>query len=163
MIQLVEYDQNWPLQFQNESRRILNVTGNALVSIEHIGSTAVTGLVAKPVIDIVGTVKKLEVIASITDPLINLGYKYYGEYGLPERHFFVRHNANEWFHLHVAQKGSAYELKYLIFRDALRGSQELRDEYVKLKRKLAVQFSEDPDAYANAKSELVERTVGTGD
>jgi len=160
MIQIVEYDQSWPHQFQEESSRILAVTGDVLISIEHIGSTAVEGFVAKPIIDLAGAVEKLEVIASIIDPLVGLGYEYYGEYGLPGRHFFVRpEDGHLKCHLHVVEMGSWQWTKHLAFRDALRVDTVLRDEYENLKCELAVRFQNDSEAYSEAKGDFVERVL----
>jgi len=162
MVLIIEYDRQWPRRLRKESKQILEVVGDLLIDIEHIGSTSVEGFAAKPVVDMAGAVERLEAIASIVDPLADLGYKYYGEYGLPDRHFFVRHSDDEGFHLHVVQHGSSYWRRYIAFRDALRESSKLRDEYAKLKRELATQFADDPDAYSRAKSEFVEQIVGEG-
>lgn len=159
MIQLVEYDDNWPILFQNESKHILSVVGIAIISIEHIGSTAVVGFMAKPVIDIAGALDDINSIASIIDSIEVIGYRYYGENGLPGRYYFVKQTSDMKYHLHVVQHESLYWKRYLAFRDVLRNSQTIRDDYARLKKKLTMQYTEDSNAYSVAKSSFIEQIL----
>src|SRR5258708_2527045 len=94
-IQIVDYDPSWPAQFEQEKERLLAVAGEWLVAVEHVGSTAVPGLAAKPVIDMLPVVEQIDLVQQCVGPIVGIGYEYLGEYGLPGRHYFRKpHGSN---------------------------------------------------------------------
>ena len=132
------------------------------VHIEHIGSTSVPGLCAKPVLDILVGAQSLAAVTCRTAKLEEAGYLYRPEYEaeIPDRRYFVRPAASQpRVHVHAVVQGGALWLTHLAFRDALRSSPELSREYATLKRQLAAQYREDKAAYTEAKSPFIARVV----
>ena len=158
-IVLTEYDPSWPAQFAAERTRILAALGGLQAEIEHIGSTAIPSLVAKPVIDImIGRPTEWELRPYI-DALQRLGYEYRGESGIPGRHYF-RRGRPRTHHLHVVPYGGDLWRNHLRFRDRLRTYPALAAEYAALKRRLATQFAEDRVGYTEAKAPFITRVLG---
>ena len=157
-ILLTEYDPAWPEQFARERERIWQAVGPHLLAIEHIGSTAVPGLAAKPVIDILAAIRSLEEAPTCIAPLAALGYTYVPEYEaeLPERRYFHHLAGGQHLHhLHMAQSDSRFWRVQLLFRDYLRAHPETAQAYTALKRRLAEQYRDDRAAYTEAKTEFI--------
>jgi len=153
-VALVDYDPEWPRLFEEERARLDGALGAAAVGIEHIGSTAVPGLPAKPVLDVAVAVASLAAVGALIGPIGALGYRYLGEYGLPGRHFFqlgdpVTH------HLHVVEVAGEHWRVWRTFRDYLRGHPDEAARYADFKRGLAARYASDRDAYTRSKSEFV--------
>jgi GrpB-like predicted nucleotidyltransferase (UPF0157 family) len=157
-VRVVPYDDRWPRLFEAESTRIVDgvaAAGVPGVTVEHVGSTSVPGLVAKPILDIAagrppGTAPEIYI------PVFeSLGYIHRGDGGLPGREFF-RRGVVRSHHLHLVELGGTHWSRYLRFRDALRADQSIRDAYADLKRALAGQFPCDREAYIAGKSDFVE-------
>ncbi|MCH8993496.1 MAG: GrpB family protein [Chloroflexi bacterium] len=128
---IVDYEPNWPAAFEQERARIVAALGNVMedvVAIEHVGSTAVPGLAAKPIIDIMIGVRKLADGEQSVEPLVGLGYEYLGEYGIPGR-FYFRKGSPRSHHVHLVHHNSDFWERHLLFRDLLREQPGLRDEY----------------------------------
>ena len=110
-IEIVEYDPAWPDLFEKEKARILSVAGAYIDDIQHIGSTSVPGLAAKPSIDMLVELSELSLVEKCIQPLQTLGYEYLGENGLPTRHFFRKPAGASWTgrlsNVHAVEKGSA--------------------------------------------------------
>lgn len=131
-------------------------------SIEHIGSTAVPGLVAKPIIDIMLGVEALARFEPRIPDLQALGYRYRPELEseIPERRFFVRvRGAARTHHLHVVQAGCGFWADHLLFRDHLRNRPETREAYNRVKLSLARQYRDDRDAYAQGKTAFIQQVL----
>jgi GrpB-like predicted nucleotidyltransferase (UPF0157 family) len=159
-VRIVEYDLSWPAVYEDEKRRILAACGEWLVNLEHIGSTSVPGLAAKPVIDVMATITTLNDTNSIIEPLTGLGYDYVPEYEveMPQRRYFRkgrRGSDGDKYHLHVVEPDSEFWRRHLAFRDYLRAHTEAAREYAELKRRLAAEHGTDMDAYTDAKTEFV--------
>jgi GrpB-like predicted nucleotidyltransferase (UPF0157 family) len=153
-VSLVDYSPEWPRLFEQERAALAAAQGSAVLAIEHIGSTAVPGLPAKPIIDIAAAVPDLGAVGSLVGPLAALGYRHLGEYGLPGRHFFEK-GAPVTHHLHVVGEGSAHWRVWRLFRDYLRVNAAEAERYAKFKGKLAARHAEDRDTYTRSKSEFV--------
>jgi GrpB-like predicted nucleotidyltransferase (UPF0157 family) len=163
-LQVVSYDPHWVVEFEVERGRIAAALGGLARRIDHNGSTAVPGLEAKPIIDIQISVWRLHPLESYLTPLARLGYVH-----MPHADDDVcpfLHRPGEWphtHHVHLVQSGGAEERKTLAFRDFLRDQPDVAREYGLLKRNLAVDFdaddASDREAYANAKSDFIERIV----
>lgn len=159
-IEVIPYDPAWPAKFAHE-REILNpLLAHWLVAdIEHVGSTAVPGLVAKPVIDILAPVESLEASRGVIQILSAAGYWYY-PYKAAEMHWFCKPSpAHRTHHLHVVPRSSALWGENLAFRDALRGDPELAAGYGRLKLELAQRFRHDREAYTEAKASFIRSVI----
>lgn len=163
-LEIVPYDPAWPVAFHLEEQRIRAVLGDLALRIDHDGSTAVPGLAAKPVIDIQVSVADLAAMDAYRRPLQSIGYTHVPDADDGICPFF--HRPAQWphtHHVHVVQAGGAEERRTLAFRDYLRDHPDEARAYEKLKRGLAARSSaecfQSRQAYADAKSEFVERVV----
>lgn len=161
-IEILPYDPAWPLLFARERSRLLDAIGCHVCCIEHIGSTAVPGLAAKPVIDILIGVYRLSDAPFFIPPLEALGYEYIPRHEvlLPERRYLHRivNNAHTH-HLHMVEPGSRFFEVQLLFRDYLRSHPGDALRYAELKYALAEKYRNDREAYTDGKSALVEEIL----
>lgn len=159
-IQLVEHQAKWRTLFLKEKTALeLVLTDHLVEPIEHVGSTAVEGLMAKPTIDIMIGVESLTASKFMIDVLANLNYCY-APYKTEQMHWFCKPSpANREFHLHLIPLNSKLWHDRLFFRDKLRQSAELKTQYQSLKQKLAVQFANDRDQYSIAKTEFIQQVL----
>jgi GrpB-like predicted nucleotidyltransferase (UPF0157 family) len=159
---LVEYQAQWPPQFREVAAEIGRAFAPVGVRVEHIGSTSVEGLCAKPVIDILLGAPSLARIEAREHALGELGFVYRPAYevDLPERRYFVRPAGHQpRIHLHAVVRGGPVWQRHLLFRDALRGSRLLAEEYATLKRSLAALHANDKAAYTEAKGPFIARVL----
>jgi GrpB-like predicted nucleotidyltransferase (UPF0157 family) len=156
-----DYDPSWPAAFEQERMSLHTALGPLVLTVEHIGSTAVPGLASKPIIDLQLSVSDLaEARSSCVGPLQALGYAYLPEYEprLPGELFFRK--GHPWtHHLHVLQADHPRWRRRLLFRDYLRTHPEAVRAYAKLKRDLAAVFVDDMSGYMNAKTAFVAATL----
>lgn len=159
-IEVVEYDVTWPGRFLEERAVLEPLLARWLTgTIEHIGSTAVPGLAAKPVIDLMAPVSTLDASRPAIEVLPRVGYQYF-PYKPDVMHWFCKPSAAfRTHHLHLVPMGSTLWRERLVFRDALRRDPALADEYAALKRALAVRFRFDREGYTDAKSGFVRRVL----
>ena len=152
---LVPHNPQWLEEFKKESQLIMQALGDELVAIHHIGSTAINGIKAKPVIDILPEVRDIEKIDSLNGEMVRWGYTPRGEHGIPLRRYFTKDvNGVRAYQLHIFQSGNPEIARHLNFRDYLRAHSEEAKAYERLKENLAMQFDNTLD-YANAKSDFV--------
>ena len=163
-IVIADYDPRWPAMFEEERARILEAVGEWIVDIQHVGSTSVPGLAAKPIVDIMPGIRSLADTPQIIEPLARIAYEYVAEYEdqLPERRYFRKPPGPErqWrrdFHLHMVETTSPFWRRHLAFRDYLRSHPEACDEYAALKRRLAAVYTADREGYTEAKTEFITR------
>lgn len=154
-VRVVLYDPNWPEFFERERARIEALVGEWVEAIEHVGSTSVPGLDAKPVVDLMAGVRSLRDGDLRVRLLEGLGYKDRGEAGVPGR-IFLRKASPRAFHLNLAVVGGGFWEKHLLFRDYLRAHPGTAREYARLKHELARRFRYDREAYTDAKTGFVE-------
>lgn len=156
IIEVKDHDPSWPTNFQLERDRITACLGEVAITIDHIGSTSVPGLKAKPVIDIMVSVRKLD-LDPVTEPLSSLGYVH-----VPiddgDRLFF-RKGSPRTHHLHVVLEGSEAYWRHIRFRDRLRAHPEEAKEYAQLKEALALRYRTDRDAYLDGKDLLIKEIL----
>lgn len=155
-VRLVPYDPRWPERFKGERDALEEAIEPWVVrGIHHIGSTAVPGLQAKPVIDILVGIESLESGRACFGPLAELEYLY-APYRPAEMHWFCKpHPSRRTHHLHLVPVGSARYEEELAFRDHLRVMPEAAREYAALKRELAARFANDREAYTDAKEAFI--------
>lgn len=156
-VRIVPHESAWRQAFAAESARVREAVGDLLVSIEHVGSTSVPGLAAKPTVDMQATVAvdpiPIERLAAVLAPL---GYvhvpfpsaSYYPMFAKPA-------SGHRDFHLHFCHAGGDQELRHLAFRDYLRAHPEAAAEYADLKRELAARHADDRPAYVAGKDGFV--------
>jgi GrpB-like predicted nucleotidyltransferase (UPF0157 family) len=136
-VELVEHDPTWAELFREERARLTGVFDGRAVRIEHIGSTSVPDLCAKPIVDVLVGLRELELTDAEVAAMTGLAYEYLGEYGLPGRLFFRKrpHTHN----VHVVEYGGEHWERQLTFRDALRADAAERKRYDEFKRRLAAE------------------------
>ncbi|MCM3734418.1 GrpB family protein [Bacillus cytotoxicus] len=151
-----EYTTNWALQFTEEQKIITNIIGDVTIAIEHIGSTSVAGLSAKPILDMMVGVRNFEDIDVYIEPLKTIEYGHVFHQEFPNRRFFRK---GLWragtHHLHIYQYGSEEWNHNLLFRDYLRNHPNVRLQYEQLKKELANKHRFDRVAYTNAKAPFI--------
>ncbi len=162
-VEVVEYQTRWPSMFDTERQLIEVALAPWLCApIEHIGSTAVTGLPAKPIIDIMAPVRSLDEALPAIDAVASIGYIYYPYKG-EVMHWFCKPSPTvRTHHLHLIPYGSALWHQRISFRQALRGSPALAGQYAELKYKLAAAFAHDREAYTSAKEPFILGVLGRG-
>lgn len=151
-IRIVEYDSEWPIAASEEIGRLREALGPAAVRLEHIGSTSVPGLAAKPILDLLLAVASIELTAVYVDPVEHLGYLFAPDAATPDFHFFGKPPERpRSHHLHVCEAGSEHQLRHLAVRDFLRTHSDEADRYAALKREIAARHPQDRLAYVEAK------------
>jgi GrpB-like predicted nucleotidyltransferase (UPF0157 family) len=160
-IEVVAYDPSWPARFEEEEKALRRALAAWLVgSIEHIGSTAIPGLAAKPVIDIMAGVETLEASRPAIATLADLAYCY-APYRADSEHWFCKPSpAFRTHHLHLIPFESPRWREAIAFRDYLRSHSQIAAEYEDLKRRLAQEYHLDREAYTVAKGPFIERITG---
>ena len=159
-VRVVPHDPVWPSLFVAEAARLgreLDARGLAL-RLEHVGSTSVPGLAAKPVLDILAGRRRGEAPAPYIAALVAAGYEHRGEQGIPGRDFF-RRGAPRAYHVHLVEIGSRQWRVQLAFRDYLRAHADAAAEYGALKSALAERFPRDREAYMSANSPFIARVL----
>jgi GrpB-like predicted nucleotidyltransferase (UPF0157 family) len=148
---IADYDPGWPLRFESERDRLVTTLGSVITRIEHIGSTAVPGLAAKPVVDIIVTVADITNDDAFQPAIEGLGYEL--RVLEPEHRAFrtVERDVN----LHVWGDSDPEVERHLVFRDHLRRAPDDRALYERTKRELATRHWRDINYYADAKSTVV--------
>jgi GrpB-like predicted nucleotidyltransferase (UPF0157 family) len=163
-IVIVDYEPEWPAQFEAERLKLAAALGEYALAIEHIGSTSVPGLAAKPIIDILIGVRSLaDADAHCIEPIVALGYEYVAklEEMMPFRRYFrrlsqtARDPRKHTHHIHLVEITHPFWERHLLFRDYLRSHPEARDAYADLKRDLAAQTL-DTAAYTDAKTAFIQ-------
>jgi GrpB-like predicted nucleotidyltransferase (UPF0157 family) len=159
-VRVVPYDPSWPVRFEQERALLAAALGEWVVGgIHHVGSTAIPGLGAKPIIDILVGVEDLAASRACFPALGRLGYLY-APYRADEMHWFCKpHPSRRTHHLHLVPAHSQRFREELVFRDRLRRAPNLAREYARLKRRLAVQFEHDRDAYTDAKTDFIREVL----
>jgi GrpB-like predicted nucleotidyltransferase (UPF0157 family) len=156
-VRIVPYDAVWPELFKKERGILEGLLAQWLVGpIEHVGSTAVPGLAAKPVIDIMAAVESLAASRPAIGALAAIGYVYY-PYDPEQKHWFCKPSAAfRTHHLHLVPFSSRSWTERLAFRDYLRRDPPTAREYAELKRQLATQYEFDREAYTEAKGPFIQ-------
>jgi len=163
IIYIARYDTAWPTRFGELAAAMREALGDVAVRIDHIGSTSVPGLAAKPVIDIQVSVRNLEPVDPFRIPLEGLGYVYRKSNPELTKHYFREPPGQPRTHIHVRRAGSFSEQYPLLFRDYLRHHLQSAGEYERVKRRLAEQFPHDRLGYTNAKGTIVWEIIRRAD
>lgn len=153
-IVLVDHQPQWLIDAATECRRIAQACGSVVLRVEHIGSTSVPGLAAKPILDLMPLVKRFEDGFTCVEAMRRLGYWYAGEFGIAGRNLFVK-GSPRTHHVHMLVEGSKEAVRHMAVRDVLRARPDLAARYETLKTELATRFGDDRDGYAKAKGEFM--------
>lgn len=156
---VVPYDPAWPATFELLRERIAGTLGDRAVGIEHVGSTAVPGLAAKPIVDIDVVIRHEADFPDVEARLASLGYVSLGELGVAARHAFRATPDTPRHHLYVCAAAGVPLRAHLTLRDALRADPELAAAYGSLKYDLAKRFRLDVDAYVEGKTAFITQTL----
>ncbi|STO06886.1 MULTISPECIES: GrpB family protein [Exiguobacterium] len=157
-VEVVPYDPTWVARFEEEAGRLSRLFEGTVLAIHHIGSTSVPGLEAKPIIDIMPVVRAIEQVDELSGHMEALGYRSFGEHGIPRRRFFAKGDDVRTFHVHVFEAGDDGVTRHLAFREYLKAFPDVRAEYGDLKRTLAEQHPTDIESYIQGKQEWVSET-----
>ena len=154
-IRVVDYDSQWPQRFAALKNRLQAAVGEWVVSIEHVGSTSVPGLAAKPILDIDLIIASPAVLPQVIAGLAELGYSHVGDRGVPGREAFKQPDSEPRHHLYVCLQGCSALANHLTIRDHLRSHPEDVKAYGALKKQLAETFAYDIDGYVDGKTDLL--------
>jgi len=154
-IVIVPYDPRWPDEIREIAGHLRETLRDVAVRIDHVGSTAVPGLDAKPVIDIQVSVAELTSEERVRAPLEGIGYRFHAHNPDRSKRFFLGPEKARPVHLHVRELGSFDEQLNLLFRDYLRSHRDTATEYARVKWELATTFRNDREGYVRAKEPTV--------
>ncbi len=164
-----DYNDNWPKMFDGLKSILQDKLGNLVIRIEHVGSTSVPGLAAKPIIDIDIVVGSMSELPEIIEKLNELGYYHEGDLGIPNREAFARKDEQVPYsldsklklehHLYVCNRESEELLRHITFRNILRKRPHLVTEYTTLKKDLSKRFKYNRKAYTKGKTEFITRLM----
>ena len=156
-VQVVAHDPTWKDAFEAEATQIAQALGDVVVSVHHIGSTAIPGIAAKPIIDILLEVDDLVRLDNGTSAIERLGYEAMGEFGISGRRYFRKNDASgiRTHQVHAFQAGSGEGERHLAFRDYLIAHPVEAREYGALKQRLAKDHPDDIDAYMDGKDSYI--------
>jgi GrpB-like predicted nucleotidyltransferase (UPF0157 family) len=150
-------DPRWPEEFARESAAVAGALGDVLFTIHHIGSTAIPGISAKPIIDMLAVVSDIAALDGRVEKMEAMGYEAMGEFGMVGRRYFRKDNAAgmRTHQVHAFQIGSPEIQRHLAFRDFMRAHPDCAERYDALKRRLAELHPSDVAAYTDGKDEFI--------
>jgi len=160
-IHLSEYDERWPIAYEEARARLAEALHPYALDIQHVGSTSVPGLAAKPIIDIALAIEEYPLPAAAILEVVALGYEFLGEHGIPRRHYF-RKGRPRTHHVHVVEGDSQEWEHFILFRDYLRTHPQAARRYEALKRELAARYQDDRAAYTDSKAPFIKELMEEG-
>ena len=156
-LDLQEYQPGWVQIFEDAKQAIITQLGTRSITVQHIGSTAVPQMLAKPIIDILLITPELRRLDDAAGEMTELGYRAYGEYGIPGRRYFTRSElAHSAINLHAFEPGHRHAVNLLLLRDYLRSNDAARRRYSNIKRALVSEHPTNPGAYQAGKQPIIE-------
>ncbi len=162
IVRVEDHDPDWLRLGKTICQEIRSVCEDLIIDLQHIGSTAIPDLPAKPIVDIVAGVGSPEVICDLIHQLTGIGYIYRGNSADRGGEFFVKESSPDvrTVHLHIVEYQGSQWYDYLLFRDRLRESSDIRHQYAGLKRDLAQKFAHDRTRYTAAKHAFIQNVLG---
>lgn len=150
----------WVEMYETEAANVTPIFGELLISIEHIGSTSIPEMAAKPIIDMMPIVRDIEAVDGLNPALIALGYEPRGEYGIAGRRYFVkREGVIHSHHIHAYQPDTQDVTNHQNFRDYLIAHPRKAQQYAELKRRLSKKFPHDMDGYLDGKAPFIQEIL----
>lgn len=160
IVELVPHDPAWAVQAAAESQRLAQAIGRTLIRIEHVGSTSIPGIIAKPTIDLMPIVRNLADLDARQVQVEAIGYVWRGEFGIPGRRYCIREEQRRrLFHVHCHQAGHPGIAETLNFRDYLRAHPDEARAYEAQKRLAAAAHPADTLSYSKAKSDWIKACI----
>lgn len=160
IVYLNDYNPDWEKSYEYEKKRILDALGDKVVGIEHIGSTSIKDLKAKPIIDIIVGVKNLDEVFYFVTPLRDIEYEYVPKPEFKARRFFRKGLYGQGTcHLHICEFNSSEWIEKILFRDYLRLHTHAAQEYVSLKKELASKYQFDRSTYTKKKEPFIKAII----
>jgi len=152
------HNPNWTRQFAQEAAVIMSAVGSTAIDVHHIGSTAIPGIYAKPVLDLLLVVRSVDALDNKQSAIEALGYEARGEYGIPGRRFYRRDSADgdRTHQVHAFEAGCPQIARHLAFRDYLIAHPDAAKAYSDLKRELAAKHPNDIEAYMDGKDAFIQ-------
>ena len=159
-VQVVEHDPDWTMLAADACQEV-RLVAELITDIQHVGSTAVPGLPAKPIIDLVASVATSDAIPELVEKLSIIGYIYRGDAGDSGGHLFVMDILPNvrMIHLHVVEHNDIQWKNYLCFRDLLMQNSYIRKQYAELKQQLGIKFPDDRESYTASKHEFIQEIL----
>jgi GrpB-like predicted nucleotidyltransferase (UPF0157 family) len=155
-VEILPYRAEWPALFRAEADRLSGVLGEEMLAIHHIGSTAIPGISAKPIIDILVEVTDIAAVDRYSPALVEIGYTAHGEYGIPGRRFYTKGGDEaRTHHLHIFQSGDPEIQRHLSFRDYMLAHPREARRYGLLKEELACKYPADINGYMDGKDAFI--------
>jgi len=160
VLALEPHQNSWAQDFETEATQVRDALGSALTELHHIGSTAVLGIVAKPIIDMLAEVTSLAALEERSPQIQALGYQVMGEFGIPGRRYFRKDDASgkRTHQIHAFAQGSPHLTRHLAFRDYLRAHPEVAQAYSLLKQQVLATCHGDIEAYMDGKDAFIKET-----
>ena len=160
IVELENYNEKWKKEYEKERDLLKSVLGDKIIEIEHVGSTSIVGLKAKPVIDILIAINSLDEIEEIEQLLIEYDYSNRGHQGVEDRYFFAKGPEDARSHyIHFVEKDNNTYINLLWFKRYLLKHPEYIEKYCELKQELASQYSEDRKKYTAGKSNFITEVI----
>ena len=159
-VMLQPHDPRWPAMAKAEGDRLRHVFPDVIGGVDHIGSTAIAGIPAKPVLDLIVAITDMAAFDRATTDMATLGYEGWGEYGLPGRRYFTRDDpvtGTRQVQLHCYAQGSAEITRHVAFRDHLRANPHLAAEYARVKQQCREAHPDNSHKYSDCKSRWIQR------
>ena len=157
-VRLLDAHKAWAEEFALEKARIIDAVSDHILEIQHVGRTAIPGIPAKPVLDILVGVEDFDEAIACVAPLERIGYCYRREHGIPRRHYFVKGDPRTH-HLHMVERDSHHWTMTVAFKELLSRDSESARAYAEAKRSLAAKYPRDREAYQREKDRVVERLL----
>ena len=167
-VEVVPHSPGWAEAFRAEAERLAATLGDEVVAVHHVGSTAIPGIKAKPIIDILLEVREVERLDDLGSEMAALGYEARGKFGLPGRRFFVKDTDGRRTHhvhayaTHAYSTGNPELERHLAFRDFMISHPEHADAYGRLKEDLAERFPTDIEGYMDGKDAFIKEMERRG-
>ena len=158
VVRLEAYTPEWKRYFEWEKDALQVVLGSNVLDIQHVGSTSIPGMPAKPIVDIAIAVADFEEARACIPLIESHGYEYKGEFGIPHRHYFVKGDPR-LFHIHMCEIDSIVWQNQLLFRDYLVRHKDKAKDYAQLKQQLALKYPNDREAYLDGKASFIEEVI----
>ncbi|GLX76889.1 hypothetical protein tinsulaeT_02290 [Thalassotalea insulae] len=155
-ITVVDYQADWVNKFTDEKALLIQAIGNIALNIEHIGSTSVPGLAAKPIIDILVEVTDLNRLDTKSNEMVALGYNIKGENGISGRRYFQKGDNQRSHHLHAFNQNDPHLMRHRAFRDYLLAHSNVAQQYAKIKTQAAHQCQHDTNMYMALKNDFIQ-------
>lgn len=159
IIEVLDYDLKWPFFFEEERHSLEAVLGSVALKVHHIGSTSVPGLAAKPVIDILIEVTRLEALDALNGSMQGLGYEPRGELGIPGRRYYSKGGNARTHQVHAFIGGDPHIHRHLAFREYLRNHPDVANEYARLKKEVAASCNHDIVRYMDGKDAWIKAAL----